>query len=138
LENDKIPIFFRLLGAAFFLFAALAPAWVLYWSLVQVIPDPTSFNWLAFAVISVSATLMYFFLLLACRSIAGRGRAKDDGLLPVWAMKGFLHSFAVIAILLIGFGVYDVRIMPIIGGALYLIAAYKALQRINGREQNGA
>ena len=133
MAQKEIPIFFRLLGAGFFLFVAFAPGWILFWSLAQVIADPASLNALAVVFVSVSASLLYFFLLLAYRSFSGRGRARDDGLLPTWVMRGFIHSFGIFAILMICFGFYENRFLPIIGGILYLFAAYGALRGLNVR-----
>ena len=137
MAQKEIPIFFRLLATGFFLFAAIAPGWILFWSLAQVIADPASLNALAVVFVSVSASLLYFFLLLAYRSFSGRGRTKDDGLLPVWAMRGFIHSFGIFAVLMICFGFFENRLLPIIGGTLYLFAAYGALRGLNVRGDSG-
>lgn len=95
--------------------------------LVQIVQKPSDLDWFASGVLAGCGALLYFLLLLAYRAFTGRGRKRDDGLLPPWAMKGFIHLFGVIAVGLIIVGVYQGELRPIIGGVKYLATAYGAL-----------
>jgi hypothetical protein len=83
-------------------------------------------------VIVVCFALLYFLLLLAYRAFTGNGRKADGGLLPPWAMKVFVASFGVIAILTVAFGVYSGNWFPILGGLTCLgtaLVVYGALKK---------
>ena len=122
-----VEVFYRWFAGALLCFFAFAPAWVGGHVLVQVFQEPSDLDWFAVVVLGVCAALVYFFLLLAYRAFTGRGRKQDGGLLPRWAMKGFIHAFGVVAVCLIIAGIYQGELRPVFGGTGYLLTAYGAL-----------
>ena len=83
-------------------------------------------DWRALLVLIGAAAMTYFFALLAYRAFTGRGRKQDGGLLPPWAMKGFIHTFGVFSVVIILLGIYQKEWHPIVGGFGYLFVAYRS------------
>ena len=88
------------------------------------------------AALSICALLLYFLLLLAYRAFTGRGRKQDGGLLPPWAMKGFIHAFGIVAVILVVVGVYQGELRSFAGGLGYLLTAYVALYAYDKRKRD--
>ena len=110
-----------------FCFFAIGPAWIGANVLVQIAQNPRQLFWPMLLVLAVCAALLYFLLLLAYRAFTGRGRKQDGGLLPPWAMKGFVHVWGVMAVCFILIGIYQQELRPIVGGIASLVTAYGAL-----------
>lgn len=127
----------RLFSGAILCFFALAPGWVAFGILSQVVTTPSEFNLKAIVVLTVCFALLYFLLLLAYRAFTGRGRKADGGLLPLWAMKVFVASFGVIAILTVAFGVYSSNWPPVFGGLAYLVTALVVYGALKKRQMHG-
>src|SRR5262249_61343494 len=98
---------------------------------------PSSNEWSADIVLVITRSLLYFLLLLAYRAYPGRGRKSDGGLLPPWAMLGFIHTFGVVAAVIVFFGIVQGRFLPIVGGIAYLLSAYGALAAVRARRKDG-
>jgi hypothetical protein len=106
---------------------AFAPAWVFLHVVVDLVRNPRDAGGVEAIALVVSGGLLYFLALLSFRAFTGKGRASDGGLLPPWVMKGFIHLFGVIAVGIVVMGIYERRLVPIIGGCGYLLTAYFAL-----------
>ena len=118
---------YRWFGGGILCFFAFVPAWIGGHVLVQIAQKPSDLDWRAALVLAGCGALLYFFLLLAYRAFTGRGRKQDGGLLPPWAMKGFVHVWGVMAVCIIIMGIYQQELRPILGGIAYLITGYGAL-----------
>lgn len=126
-EENIFEILFRWISGALLCFFGFIPSWIFCNVIITLVNEPSKFDWGAVLALSVSAAGIYFFALLAYRAFTGRGRKQDGGLLPPWAMLGFIHSFGVIAVFCIFFGVYQKEWRPTLGGFSYLIMAYRSL-----------
>lgn len=126
-EENIFEILFRWMSGALLCFFGFIPTWIFGNVIITLVNEPSKFDWGAVLALSVSAAGIYFFAILAYRAFTGRGRKQDGGLLPPWAMLGFVHSFGVIAVLCIFFGVYQKEWRPILGGLIYLVIAYRSL-----------
>lgn len=119
-------IFFRLFGAGILAVFAYLPLFICFHLLRLVITEPEKFDFVFVLVFAGSAGLAYFLLLLTYRAATGRGRKSDGGLLPPAVMKGFFLMFGVIAIAIIGMGVWFGELRPIAGGIAYLVVGFTA------------
>lgn len=114
-------------------FFGYIPGWVFVQVVITLFNEPSKFDLTALLVLLGAAALTYFFALLAYRAFTGRGRKQDGGLLPPWAMLGFIHAFGVIAVCIIIFGFLQDKLLPILGGIGYIVSAYGALLRHKSR-----
>lgn len=120
-------IAFRWFGGAILCFFGFIPGWIFVQVTLTLIRNPAKTDWTALLVLGGAGALTYFFALLAYRAFTGRGRKQDGGLLPPWAMKGFIHTFGIFAVLIIFLGIYKQEWRPIVGGISYLVIAYRSL-----------
>jgi hypothetical protein len=101
IAQHVVPIIGRWWAGGILCFFAFAPGWILFHILADIIGNPRSMLdakpkdlLLGLGVLALCGSLTYFLLLLAYRSITGRGRKKDGGLLPPFAMQIFAALFA--------------------------------------------
>ena len=127
MDENIFEILFRWISGLLLCFFGFVPAWIFGSVVITLVKEPSKFDWGAVLALSISAAGVYFFALLAYRAFTGRGRKKDGGLLPPWAMLGFVHCFGVIAALCIFFGLYQNEWRPVVGGFSYLVIAYRSL-----------
>jgi hypothetical protein len=120
-------VLFRWFSGAILCFFGFIPAWVFVQVVITLFNEPSTFDLTAVLVLLGSAGLAYFFALIAWRAFTGRGRKQDGGLLPPWAMLGFIHAFGIIAVCIVILGLYQNELRPIFGGIGYLVCAYGAL-----------
>jgi hypothetical protein len=126
-------VLYRWFGGALLCFFAFAPVWIGAHVLLQLLQKPQEASVFVVTVLGVCAAIAYFLLLLAYRAFTGRGRKQDDGLLPPWAMKGFIHAFGVVAVCIVALGIYQGELRPIVGGIAYLLSPYGALYAYSRR-----
>lgn len=127
-KNEKwLSICYRWFGGAILCFFGFIPGWIFVQTISTLVSSPAKIDWRALLVLIGAAAMTYFFALLAYRAFTGRGRKQDGGLLPPWAMKGFIHTFGVFAVVIIIFGIYQKEWHPIVGGFGYLVIAYRSL-----------
>ena len=126
LDHPWIALLYRLLCAALLCAFAYVLLTIVFHSLRVVIDEPAKFDLAFVLVFAGAASLAYVLLLLAYRAATGKGRKADDGLLPPFVMKGLFVLFGVIAVLIIAMGLWQGEVKPVVGGLIYLVAAYGA------------
>ena len=129
MNENWLFVLFRWLCGALLCFFGYIPAWIFVQVVLTLIEKPDIFDLTALLVLFGTAALTYFFAIVAYRAFTGRGRKQDDGLLPRWAMVGFIHTFGVVACCIIIVGLFQKQLVPIVGGLGYLATAYGALLR---------
>jgi len=137
MRRSNIPLIFRLYTGAIFTFFAFIPGWIIFQLAITFVKEPASLVWPNILLFVGSSAFLYLFCLLGYRALTGTGRAKDDGLLPPWVMKTFAHTFGIVAVLIVGFGIYKKEIWPILGGVGYLVAALTVIKGYKRRSDNG-
>jgi hypothetical protein len=120
-------VIYRWFGGAILSFFAFVPAWIAFHIVIELFEQPSRFGWENAIALAVSCGLLYFLGLLAFRAFTGRGRKQDGDLLPPWAMIAAIHTFGVIAAVIVVLGIIQSKLVPIVGGTAYLMAAYGAL-----------
>ena len=128
----------RVYSGCLLLFFAFAPAWILADLGVTGIKKPDELDETALVALLICSSLLYFFLLLAFRAFTGKGRKSDGGLLPPLTMKVFAVSFALIAVLIVAFGVLSRDTRAIFGGVGYFCCAVAMFKVIQGRQRGEA
>ena len=127
----------RFLSGAILCFFAVAPGLIDFSILSQVLAKPSELDLTALVAFVVCSALLYFLLVLAYRAFTNKGRKADGGLLPPWAMKVFVASFGVLAILIIIFGIYSKEWVPVVGGTAYLGTALSVHAALKRRQKHG-
>ena len=130
-------VFVRVLSGAILCFFAVAPALMDFSILSQVLAKPSELDLKALVAFVVSSALLYFLLVLAYRAFTNKGRKADGGLLPPWAMRIFIASFGVLAILIVIFGIYSKEWAPVVGGIAYLGTALSVHAALRRRQKHG-
>ena len=102
--------------------------------LADLIHHPNHFNGKLFLVLLACSALFYLFL-LSFRTLTGKGRKEDDGLLPPWMMRGFILTLGVFSILSIFLGFHQKDIRFIIFGLSYVFPALTCYRMIKKRDQ---
>jgi len=125
----RFAVAYRLFCAAILAFFSYVPLFVCYHTLRTVVVEPAKFDLTFVLVFCGSAALAYFLLLLTYRAATGRGRKADGGLLPPSVMKGFIALFGVIAIAVLGVGIWKGELAPILGGISYIGVVLAAWRR---------
>lgn len=115
-----IDLAYRLFCAVILAFFAYAPLFVCYHLLQTVVAEPAKLDLTFVLIFCASTAIAYFLLLLTYRAATGRGRKADGGLLPPVVMTCFAALFGVIAIAIVGMGVWQRDPDPIIGGLSYI------------------
>lgn len=116
-------ILFRIWCGAILCCFAFVPAWILFYAIYNLATDRTAPILPMFAVILATGFLTYLLLLLAFRAFTGRGRKKDGGLLPPWAMKGMFHGIGIVGLIALYFGLHGHRIEVMLPGLMYVLIA---------------
>jgi hypothetical protein len=127
MDEHWLSVLSRWLSGAILCFFGFIPAWVLIQVIITLLNEPSKFDLTALLVLLGAGALAYFFALLAYRAFTGRGRRQDGGLLPPWAMIGFIYAFGIMAVCIIIFGLFKNEWRPVIGGIAYLVLARGAL-----------
>jgi hypothetical protein len=122
-------IAYRLFCAGILAFFSYVPVLICFHTLRTVITEPAKFDLTFVLVFAGSAALAYFLLLLTYRAATGRGRKSDGGLLPPVVMKGLFLLFGLIAIGIVGMGIWLGELKPVVGGIGYLLIALAAWRR---------
>jgi hypothetical protein len=110
---------YRIFGGGILAFFAYVPLFIGWGILKQLIAKPSDTDWIALGVIGGCAALAYFLLLLAYRAFTGRGRKKDGGLLPPWAMVGFALLFCAVGWAVVVMGLIQRDWHAVRGGLVY-------------------
>lgn len=132
-----LSVFVRFFSGAILCGFAVAPGWVAFDILSQVLANPSEFDRKALVACAVCFALLYFLLLLAYRALTNTELKKDGDLLPPWAMRVFVATFGVLAIITIIFGIYSRKWTPVIGGFAYLGAALSVQATLKIRQKRG-
>jgi hypothetical protein len=130
-------VLIRFFSGAILCVFAVAPGWIAFGILSQVLANPSEFDLKALVACVVCFALLYFLLLLAYRAFTNTGRKEDGGLLPAWTMRVFVASFGVLAILTIVFGIYSGKWTPVFGGFAYLGTALSVHATLKIRQRRG-
>jgi hypothetical protein len=134
----SLAVSYRIFGGGILAFFAYVPLFIAWGILKQLIEKPSDTDWLAVTVISGCLAVAYFLLLLAYRAFTGRGRKKDDALLPPWALMAFAGLFCAVgwAVVVLGLMHRDWHVVR--GGLIYcvtssavVLAAYRRRRRVD-------
>lgn len=118
-----LAVAYRIFGGGILAFFAYVPLFIAWGILKQLIEKPSDTDWLAAAVISGCLALAYFLLLLAYRAFTGRGRKKDDALLPPWAMMAFAGLFCAVGWVVVVLGLMHRDWHAVHGGLVYCVTS---------------
>src|SRR5450631_1861714 len=127
-------LFVRWFGGSILCFFAFIPAWILYHAIADVIGNPKEIDLTWVMAVIVCSSLLYFLLLLAYRAFTGRGRKQDGGLLPPLALQIFGALFGALAVIAIGFGIYEDKPRMVVGGIVYMCGVSKLSRVLKARK----
>ncbi len=119
-------VIIRIFSGCILSFFAFVPGYLIFHMVIGIYKEPTNVEWQIYLFFIFCIALFYFLSLLAYRAFTGKGRKKDGGLLPPWAIILFSSTF----------GIYKEELRPIVGGISYLFISLAGMRVAKERITN--